>query len=82
MAHQSNSKDSIVGYITHISNENKKNKFFVKFSMTCEQNRSIDGWVFGNKTGILTSPLGLAMLNSMNKRTGIRLSGSLEENNG
>ncbi|CAF4482160.1 unnamed protein product [Rotaria sp. Silwood2] len=76
------SKESITGYITNISNENRKNKFYIKFTMQTENNGQVDGWIFSDITGILATPLGSALTNSMKNHTGLRLWGKLEQNNG
>ncbi|CAF1401513.1 unnamed protein product [Rotaria sordida] len=73
--------DTIIGYITNVSNENKKKKYFVKFTLLTENNEVIDGWIFSGVTGILSTPLGLALSNSLKNKTGIKLWGSLENNN-
>ncbi|CAF4053196.1 unnamed protein product [Adineta steineri] len=70
--------DSITGYITNISQENKKKKYYIKFTMQSENNREIDGWIFSSITGILTSPLGLALTNSMKNHTGLKISGKID----
>ena len=82
MASSYASNDSIIGYITNVSNENKKKKHFVKFTMSSENNQTIDGWVFSSIGGILTTPLGIALTNALKNKTGIKLWGSLENNNG
>jgi hypothetical protein len=76
------SNESIIGYITNISQENKKKKFYVKFTMQSENNRQVDGWIFSGVTGILSTPLGLALIDSMKSHTGLRIWGKFEENNG
>ena len=70
--------DLIIGQITNLSNENKKNKYFVKFTLITQEQHIIDGWVFSGTSGILTTPLGLAMTHSMKTNSGIKLWGSLE----
>ncbi|CAF5015389.1 unnamed protein product [Rotaria sp. Silwood1] len=50
--------------------------------MLAENNETIDGWVFSNVAGILSTPLGLALDNSFKNKTGLKLWGSLESNNG
>ncbi|CAF3773593.1 unnamed protein product [Rotaria sp. Silwood1] len=81
MAINYSNNDTIMGYITNISNENKKKKYFMKFTMLAENNETIDGWVFSNVAGILSTPLGLALDNSFKNKTGLKLWGSLESNN-
>ncbi|CAF3150186.1 unnamed protein product [Rotaria sp. Silwood2] len=49
--------------------------------MLAENNEIIDGWVFNNIAGILSTPLGLALNNSLKNKTGLKLWGSLESNN-
>jgi hypothetical protein len=80
MAYNQRNNNCIIGYITHISNENKKKKYFVKFTMLTENNQTIDGWIFSSVAGILTTPLGQGINNSMKNKSGIKLWGSLEEN--
>lgn len=80
MASNQRNNDSIVGFITHISNENKKKKYFVKFTMLTDNNHLVDGWIFSSITGILTTPLGQAMTNSMKNKSGLKIWGSLEKN--
>jgi hypothetical protein len=80
MAGNQRNNDYIIGQVTNVSNENKKKKFFVKFTLITQENQTVDGWVFSGKSGILSTPLGEALSNSMNTRTGIKLWGSLEEN--
>ena len=82
MANTQRNNDCIIGHIIHISNENKKKKYFVKFALLTENNRTVDGWIFSSVAGILTTPLGQAINNSMKKKSGIKLWGSLEENEG
>lgn len=74
--------DTVMGYITNVSNENKKRKYFIKFTMSSENNTTIDGWVFSSVAGILTAPLGIALSNSLKNKTGIKLYGILENTNG
>jgi hypothetical protein len=50
--------------------------------MVSENNQIIDGWVFCSTAGILTTPLGEALSNSLKNKTGIKLWGSLDKNNG
>lgn len=74
--------DSIVGYITNLSKENKKNKFYLKFSMQSRNEQVIDGWIFSNTSGILSTPLGNALTDSLKNHSGLRLWGTLEEDKG
>jgi hypothetical protein len=76
------SNESIIGYVTNISNEHKKKKFYVKFSMQSNNDRQIDGWIFSGVTGILATPLGLALTNSLKNHTGLKIWGKIEDNNG
>lgn len=82
MAHHQRNNNCIVGYITHISNENKKKKHFVKFTLFTENNQTVDGWIFSSVAGILTTELGQAISNSMKNKSGIKLWDSLEESEG
>ncbi|CAF3485756.1 unnamed protein product [Rotaria socialis] len=50
--------------------------------MLSENNLIIDGWIFSNNPGILSSPLGIALSNSYKNQTGLRLWGSLEQVDG
>ncbi len=50
--------------------------------MMSENDQIIDGWIFSSSTRILTSPLGQTLKNSMKNKTGIKLWGSVEENQG
>ncbi|CAM4987064.1 unnamed protein product [Rotaria socialis] len=81
MANNYTNNDTIMGYITNVSNENKKKKYFVKFTMLAENDQIIDGWVFNGVGGILSTPLGIALHNSLKNKTGVKLWGSLENNN-
>ncbi|CAF1331231.1 unnamed protein product [Rotaria sordida] len=74
--------DCIMGYITNVSNENKNKKYFIKFTMSSENDEIIDGWVFSSVGGILSTPLGVALANSLKNKSGIKLWGSLDNNNG
>lgn len=80
MASNQRNNDCISGFINHISNENKKKKYFVKFTMLTDDNHLVDGWIFSSVSGILTTPLGQAMTNSMKTKTGLKIWGSLEKN--
>ena len=71
--------DSIIGFITNISNENKKKKYFIKFTLLTTENETIDGWVFSSKPGIMSTPLGQALSKAFNEKKGIKLFGSLEQ---
>ncbi|CAM2727335.1 unnamed protein product [Rotaria socialis] len=82
MANNYTNNDTIMGYITNVSNENKKKKYFVKFTMLAENDQIIDGWVFNGVGGILSTPVGIALHNSLKNKTGVKLWGSLENNNG
>lgn len=82
MANNQRNYNCIVGHITHISNENKKKKYFVKSTLLTENNKTIDGWIFSSVAGILTTPLGQPLNNSMKNKSGLKLWGSLEENEG
>jgi hypothetical protein len=82
MANSYAANDSITGYITNVSNENKKKKHFVKFTMSSENNQIVDGWIFSSIGGILTTPLGIALTHALKNKTGVKLWGSLEQNNG
>ena len=82
MSNNYSSNDCISGCITNVSNENKKKKYFIKFTMESENNEIIDGWVFSSISGILTTPLGIALRNSLTNKSGIKLWGSLEQNEG
>ncbi|CAF1381224.1 unnamed protein product [Rotaria sordida] len=82
MARASLFNESIVGYVCNISNEHKKKKFYVKFTMQSENNRQIDGWIFSGVSGILITSLGVALTNSMKNHTGLRIWGKVEEDNG
>ena len=75
-------RDSIVGYITNISNENKKTKFYLKFSMQTKNEQIIDEWIFSNTAGILSTPLGTALTESLNNHSGLQLQGALENDKG
>ncbi|CAF1383754.1 unnamed protein product [Adineta steineri] len=81
MSSKHGGNDTIVGYITNVSNENKKTKYFVKFTMSSENDEIVDGWVFSSISGIITTPLGLAMTNSLKNKTAIKLWGSIEKKN-
>ena len=74
--------ESILGYITNVSNEHKKNKFYLKFTMQSDNHGLIDGWVFSAISGISSTPLGIALANSLKNHSGLRLWGKLEETNG
>ena len=50
--------------------------------MQSQNNDQIDGWIFSGISGILTTPLGMALTNSMKSHTGLRVWGKTEENNG
>ncbi|CAF5031558.1 unnamed protein product [Rotaria sp. Silwood1] len=50
--------------------------------MQTENNGEVDGWIFSDISGILTTPLGSALTNSMKNHTGLRLWGKIEQNNG
>ena len=80
MASNQRNNDCIAGYVTHVSNENKKKKYFVKFTLLQEDDDTVDGWIFSSLAGILTTGIGQALLNSMNNKSGIKLWGSLEKN--
>jgi len=80
MSNNQNQKDVVIGYITNISNENKKKKHYIKFTMISDNEKIIDGWIFSTNSGILTTPLGQALKSSCNNKTGIKIWGSLEEN--
>lgn len=82
MANTQRSNDCVIGHITNVSSENKKTKYFIKFTLLTESNQTIDGWIFSSVTGILTTPLGQALKNSMKSKSGVKLWGSLEQNEG
>ncbi|CAF3597786.1 unnamed protein product [Rotaria socialis] len=50
--------------------------------MLAENDQIIDGWVFNGVGGILSTPVGIALHNSLKNKTGVKLWGSLENNNG
>ncbi|CAF1217435.1 unnamed protein product [Rotaria sordida] len=50
--------------------------------MSSENDEIIDGWVFSSVGGILSTPLGVALANSLKNKSGIKLWGSLDNNNG
>lgn len=77
--HDKKNNDLIVGQVTNLSNENKKKKYFVKFSLITQEQNIIDGWIFSTTSGILTTPLGQAIQHSMKTNSGIKLWGSLEQ---
>jgi len=58
-----------------------KKKYFITFTMLFEDNQIIDGWVFSSVGGILTIQFGLVLSNSLKNKTGIKLWGSIENNN-
>ena len=74
--------ECIAGYITNISGENKKKKFFVRFTMVSENNQTIDGWVFSGKTGIAQTKLGTLLSKSVTNKTAVKLWGNIEHTNG
>ncbi|CAF1568734.1 unnamed protein product [Rotaria magnacalcarata] len=74
--------DYITGYISNVSSEHKKNKYFVKFTLISENDETIDGWVFSRFSGILASELGIDLTNSFKNKTGIKLWGSMDNKNG
>jgi hypothetical protein len=80
MANNQRNNDFIIGQITNVSNENKKKKFFVKFTLITPEHQIIDGWIFSSTCGILSTPLGQALKHSMSTKSGIKLWGSLEQN--
>ncbi|CAF1287221.1 unnamed protein product [Rotaria sordida] len=50
--------------------------------MSSENDEIIDGWVFSSVGGILSTPLGVALANSLKNKSGIKLWSSLDNNNG
>jgi hypothetical protein len=74
--------ECVSGYVTNISNENKKKKYFIKFTLLAENSQIIDGWVFNSRAGILQSKLGIALSSSLKNKTAIKVWGTLERNNG
>ena len=80
MTNNPRNSDWIIGYITRVSSENtKKKKYFVKFTLLAEDNHTIDGWIFSSVTGILTTAVGKALNNFMKSKSGIKLWSSLEK---
>jgi hypothetical protein len=82
MASNRGSTECVSGYITNISNENKKKKFFIKFTMFSENSQVIDGWVFSANTGILQSKLGVALASSLKNKTAVKLWGNTDRTTG
>ncbi len=79
MASNNRMTDYVIGIVTNVSNENKKKKFFVKFTLITSDHQTIDGWIFSATSGILSTPLGQAITHSMNTKSGIKLFGNLEQ---
>jgi hypothetical protein len=50
-----------------------RKKNFIKFTMSTDNNQTIDGWVFSSVSGILNTPVGEALRNSFKNKTGIKL---------
>lgn len=50
--------------------------------MQCKNGQMVDGWVFGNASGILSTALGISLTDSLKNHSGLRLWGKLEEEKG
>lgn len=50
--------------------------------MQSRNEQVIDGWIFSNTSGILSTPLGNALTDSLKNHSGLRLWGTLEEDKG
>ena len=50
--------------------------------MHMKNDEIVDGWVFSSASGILSTPLGMALTDSLMNHSGLRLWGALEQERG
>ena len=50
--------------------------------MQTKNDEVTDGWVFSSASGILSTPLGMALIDSLKNHSGLQLWGALEQERG